>query len=142
MMIPPDSLAGCKAVITKIDKYDIHLNGDNCYRSASTREEAEKIAKAMESEALAEFEKANSEATKERKHLELLDGSLRNYVCKLMKELWTLQHLPASQKTATTLTIIENMKEEIKNLRCDWHNGIFRDSDSYSIEPVKDEVLQ
>lgn len=134
----------CKAVIQKIDRYDIHLKGYNSYCHAKTLEEAEKIAKEMESEALAEWEKANSRETKEHERLELLNQSIGNYVAKLKKELWTLQH---GSKTQITLAIIENLKEEIKHLKgfhegklaCFWHNGVFRDSDSYTIEEVKED---
>lgn len=134
-----------KAIISKIDKYEIHIDGDNSYSSAKTYEEAQAIAKEMEEEYKKEWQEKNSAQAKEQERLKTLSGNIDNYIHLLKRTLWNLQH--TKDKTQTTLALIENYKDIIKDLKglyeethtCVYHAGWMNDTPYYSIEQREKE---
>lgn len=133
-----------EAVVKKIDKYEIHLRGDNTFYSAKTKEEADKIAKRIEEESQQKRDDDNNKERKYYERIELIHWNTNKYLKIISKKLWHLQR--QKPKPEETIKELKQVKDDIKGFlngtRETYYNtGYFGDSGYYSVQSIekKDE---
>ena len=130
------SIMGIMALgISKNSKITIIVNGID-------EEEAKEIGKRKAKELKEEWDKENSEETKQQQKYEFISYYMGNYVEALKKQLWH-----DTRNESVSEEVIKLKKEFMQNiskilsqkLRVVWHQSYMDDSTSYSFEEVKED---
>ena len=129
-----------KVIVKKVDEYELHLEGDSTHYTAKTEKEAKKQEERMRKEEKERVKEENNEEKITKEKNEKIVHNLSNYIEKLGKDYWHICRNGTKEEKEELKGEIEILKGILNGtIKVKWHQGILGDSNSYSIEQIKEE---